>query len=391
MSRVVDEHRQYLQDQHRLDAYRRAIDAVVKPGDCVLDLGSGTGVLGLFACRAGARTVYAIEETTIAGLAAQIRDANGFHDRLMIVRGHSTTVTLPERADVIVSDQIGRFGFEAGIIQYFSDARRRLLKEGARFIPRAVEFVIAPLQADRLFRRIAFWDSRPAGLDFQPARDVAANTAYPARLRASELLADGTVAHALDLRTVEASRLAFGANIAVRRAGLLHGLAGWFRAELAPGVWMSNSPEDPARIRRRQVFLPIERAVAVVPGDTVTARLQMLPEHDVLTWDVTVSRAGGETHAFRHSTVKGMLLTREDLELTLPSYRPTLTARGVARRLILELCDGTHTLAEIEEQVYREHQALFPDRAHASLFVAEVVTRYTAAATAANSASKSRC
>jgi hypothetical protein len=362
---------------------------MVTPSDCVLDLGSGTGVLGLFACRAGARIVYAIEATTIAGLAAQTRDANGFRDRLVFVRGHSTTVTLPERADVIVSDQIGRFGFEAGIIQYFSDARRRLLKDDARFVPRAIEFVVAPLEAARLFRRITFWETRPADLDLGPARNVAANTAYPARLRASDLLAPGTAAFKIDLRTAEATRLAFSATIAVQRAGLLHGLAGWFRAELAPGVWMSNSPEDPARIKRRQVFLPIERPVAVVPGDTVTARLQILPEHDMLAWDVTVACAGGESHTFRHSTLKGMLLTREDLELTLPSYRPTLTARGVARRLILELCDGSHTLTEIEDEVYRQHRDLFADRAHAAVFVAEVVTRYTTA-TRENSLSRPR-
>ncbi|MBI2364599.1 MAG: hypothetical protein HYV01_06280 [Deltaproteobacteria bacterium] len=51
MSLVVDEHRQYLADDARISAYRRAIQEVVHPGDVVLDLGAGTGILGLLGAR----------------------------------------------------------------------------------------------------------------------------------------------------------------------------------------------------------------------------------------------------------------------------------------------------------------------------------------------------
>src|SRR6478672_4716496 len=106
MSRVIDEHRRYLRDRARVGAFDRAIREVVRSGDVVVDLASGTGILGLLACRAGARRVYAIESTPIARLASEIAAANGWSDRITAVRGIAAQVTIPEPADVIVSDQI---------------------------------------------------------------------------------------------------------------------------------------------------------------------------------------------------------------------------------------------------------------------------------------------
>ncbi len=379
MSRVIDEHRLYLRDRHRVEAYARAIEAVVRPGDRVIDLGSGTGVLGLLACRAGARTVYAIESTGIIGLASEVRDANGFRDRMVFVRGQSTSVSLPEQADVVVSDQIGRFGFEAGILQYFEDARRRLLVPNARFVPAAITLHVAPVECDRMYGRIDFWDSRPADLDFHSVRHLAANTVYPARLGPEHLLGAPAQGLRLDLATATSERFGFRAMLPVGRPGVLHGIAGWFRAELAagvPGASMTNSPLDASRIGRRQVFLPIERGVPVTSGDVVTVRVQVLPEQLIVTWSVRVEHGTGALNEFQHSTLRGMLLTRDDVERTRPAFRPSLTPLGVARRSILELCDGSRTLAEIEDEVFRRHADLFATRDRAAVFVAEVVTRY---------------
>src|SRR3954454_4022186 len=72
MSLVVDEHREYLADPVRVGAFDAALRAMVRPGSIVLDLASGTGILGLLGLRAGAAHVYAIESEPIAGLAGRI-------------------------------------------------------------------------------------------------------------------------------------------------------------------------------------------------------------------------------------------------------------------------------------------------------------------------------
>src|SRR5688572_16780638 len=115
--------------------YRRAISEVVKAGSVVLDLGAGTGVLGFLACQAGASRVYSIEVDPIISLTRDLCKANGFEDRMHFIRGLSTTVELPEKVDVVVCDQIGAIGYEAGILEYLADARLRFLKPGGTLIP----------------------------------------------------------------------------------------------------------------------------------------------------------------------------------------------------------------------------------------------------------------
>src|SRR3984893_15786348 len=73
-------HEPMLLDKIRCDTYREAIQRIVKPGDVVVDLGAGTGLLSFFALQAGARHVYAIEMTGIAGTAAAAITSNGTCD-----------------------------------------------------------------------------------------------------------------------------------------------------------------------------------------------------------------------------------------------------------------------------------------------------------------------
>jgi protein arginine N-methyltransferase 1 len=383
LSLIVDEHREYLADQARISAFRKAIHEVVRAGDVVLDLGAGTGIMGLLACEAGAQRVYSIESGGMIEVARSLCRAIGFEDRVTFIKGHSLQIDLPEKVDVVVADQIGRLGFEAGVLDYFRDARERFLKPGGQMIPRSIELIVAPVECTERWENVDFWNNTTTGFDLSPVRRWAVNTGYPVSYSPDQLLGSPAVGASLDLSSVAAAPFKLEASILVERAGTLHGIGGWFRAQLSEHAVLTNSPLAAERINRRNVFFPIDRAVSVVEGDRVHIVIHIMPTDLIVTWTAEVWE---KTHEgsdickgrFTQSTWQGMLIVKEALHLTRPDSVPQLSPRGHARLTVLRLCDGHHTLAEVEQEVYRSHLQLFPSAREAAVFVAEVVTRYAA-------------
>jgi protein arginine N-methyltransferase 1 len=377
VSLVVDAHREYLSDPVRVDAFARAIAATVQPGDVVVDLGAGTGILGLLACRAGAAHVYAIEADGMIEIARALARDNGVADRITFVPRHSSEVHLPQRADVLMADLIGRMGFEAGVFDTYRHASR-WLKSEARVIPSTITIVVAPVEEPAAHRDATFWADPVAGFDFHAALDWSMNTGYPRTIDASSLLSGSHVAGTFD-PTADARVLRLQGSVHVSRPGRLHGLAAWFSAQLARGVTMTNAPDAPTRIARRNVFFPLTDPVPVAPGDRIAIDLRIRPEDLLVSWHVEADTSAGR-RVWKHSTLAGMLLVRDDLRTLDPDGTPRLTPRGEARRTVLLLCDGARPLREIEEAVFERHPSLFADRGAAAAFVAEVVSRYSVTA-----------
>lgn len=96
-----------LKDEVRTNAFRKAIKEVVKKGDTVIDVGSGSGILSFFAAEAGAKKVYSVEIDHL--LAESLRKsiiANKFENIIEVVEGDIAAVDLPKNVDVLVAEII---------------------------------------------------------------------------------------------------------------------------------------------------------------------------------------------------------------------------------------------------------------------------------------------
>ena len=109
---MFDFHHSMLVDEVRTSSFLRAILTTVKAG-----IGSGTGVLSLFAVMAGASRVYSIEREQIIEIAREIASQNGVSDSIVFIEGSPLEVEIPERADVLITETIGNVGFDEGIIR----------------------------------------------------------------------------------------------------------------------------------------------------------------------------------------------------------------------------------------------------------------------------------
>jgi protein arginine N-methyltransferase 1 len=276
----------------------------VRPGDVVVDIGTGTGLLAYFACQAGAARVFAIEEGPVIELAREIATLNGFADRVEFFEEHSTRVELPEPADVLISETLWNFGAGEGLVGVLADARERLLKPGAPIIPAAVDLYVAPVQADATYALLAARPPDRHGIDLSPVRRYQVNSVQMPHLHSDDFL--GAPALLVSTQLADATEPDFeaGARTTVTTNGLLHGICGWFRAQLAPGVVLHNEPPSVKSSWAHALF-PLPRPVAVRPGDDVTMHFQSAADGTIWRWRTEVHRGGRIMGTFDQSSTGG--------------------------------------------------------------------------------------
>ncbi len=284
-SMVLDYHLGMLHDVARMDAFRQAIHATVKPGDVVLDLGSGSGVLSFMACEAGAGKVYAIEGGPVIQVARELAAANGFADRIEFLEGWSMELGVPEPADVLISETLGNAGFNEGIVAWSIDARERLLRPGAALIPERLRLWVAPVETFHEHPVVSDWLAEELPYDFTAAFRRAAKTLWFVDFVPEDLLGEPQVAADVDLRTASEETIASTGELRIDRPGVLHGMACWFDTLLCPGVTLHNTPPR-GESSWSHGFLPLAEPIEVAAGERFGWELSVSADGEHWSWQL---------------------------------------------------------------------------------------------------------
>lgn len=250
-----------LRDVERTEAFRAAINKVVKPGDIVLDAGAGSGILSFFAAAAGARKVYSVEYDP--GLAETLRrnaTLNGFAEVIEVIAGDVRELRLPVQVDVLIAEMIETWLLDELQIPALNALRaNRVIGSKTKMIPERYE-------AFATFGHVDF-DCYGFQLPF-PLHDWPdLNSDNGWQLLPFKALTEPVKAFKLDFSrynapdfrtTIRANALEPGTANAVRLSGLAH---------LAPGLTLG-----PTVAFNGNKVLPID-PVTVLAGESISLSL----------------------------------------------------------------------------------------------------------------------
>ncbi len=306
-------HRWMLRDEVRNEAYRTAIVRAVKPGDAVLDMGAGTGILSIFAAQAGARKVYAVERTGIAAVARRMIERNGMSDRIEVIEGNLEDIDLPEKVDVLMSEWMGGLGVDENMLAPLVMARNRWLKPGGKILPERVTAVLAPVWMRVFDEDLSHWRTRPHGVDMSVVADITAHEPLMTQMPIGpeDVLSTPQEmwshdAYTCSLQEADSSfqsRLSFVAE----RAGKISNLATWFHASFFESPPLITAPDAPETHWGRFVF-PLEKAVDVAKGTPIEVEFHCDPSTPgscEFYWSVKIGDLPVEKHDSRRTMREG--------------------------------------------------------------------------------------
>ena len=156
-------HEQMLKDKIRTGTYQSAImqNPDVFKDKIVLDIGCGTGILSIFAAKAGAKQVFGIEFADIADYANEIIKKNNLSDKITIFKSKVEDVNLPvEKVDIIISEWMGYFLLYESMLDTVLYARDKWLNKDGYLLPDHATITLAGIEdMDYKSSKINFWDN----------------------------------------------------------------------------------------------------------------------------------------------------------------------------------------------------------------------------------------
>jgi SAM-dependent methyltransferase len=303
----IELHRKLLGDKTRNDALATALKRVIRPGSTVADIGAGTGFLSFLARRLGATQCHLYEYSGALELARELARRNDVTG-LTFVQAHSTEVKKPPRADVVISETLGNFALEEGLLETLVDARRFLKPDGV-LIPCALTQFVAPVTSPRLQDELDVFARASHGLDLAAAREIALNNMYVRAIRADEL-ADPRQWDRIEFKAsgrAPSSLRKGGARWTGLKGATVHGFALWWQVELVSGVLLSTSPMAPPT-HWEQIYLPLLQPVPIVDAQELELALTSDTRAGVrLVWETRVMLDDKPIASQRQDLVRGRL------------------------------------------------------------------------------------
>ena len=267
-------HEEMLKDKIRTGSYEKAILTNKEQfnNKIVLDIGSGTGILSIFACLAGASHVYAIEYADIADYSKEIIKKNNLENKITIFKEKVEEVELPcDKVDIIISEWMGYFLLYESMLDTVLFARDKWLKNNGLILPDRAKIYLCGLEDKNYkFSKIDSWDNI-FDFDFSFLKGTAISEPLIDVCNKNNVISNCKKVFDINLYNVKKEDLDFssGYEIEFIRDDTFNCLVCWFEVEFSKldnKVTLKTGPFDEATHWKQTVFY-IENDVKVEKGE----------------------------------------------------------------------------------------------------------------------------
>ncbi|KAL2369697.1 protein arginine N-methyltransferase 1 [Blastomyces gilchristii SLH14081] len=308
-------HEEMLKDEVRTRSYRDAIyqNRHLFKDKVVLDVGCGTGILSMFAVRAGAKHVIGVDMSSIIEKARQIVAVNGMADKITLLQGKMEEVQLPyPKVDIIISEWMGYFLLYESMLDTVLYARDNyLVPDGKIFPDKATVYLAGIEDGEYKDDKIGFWDN-VWGFNYSPMKDVALTEPLVDTVELKALVTDPCPVLTIDLYTVTTADLAFTVpfRLTAKRNDFIHAIIAWFDIDFTAchkKIRFSTGPHAKYTHWKQTVFY-IREVLTIEENETVAGFLENKPnEKNKRDLDIKISytfETEDETRAAQGSCVK---------------------------------------------------------------------------------------
>ncbi|ELP91880.1 protein arginine N-methyltransferase 1, putative [Entamoeba invadens IP1] len=268
----INIHEQMIKDYTRTHTYEKAINACDIKGKIVMDVGCGLGILSLFAARAGAKHVYAIERAGVSEKAKQVVKDNGYEDVITVIKGRVEDITLPvDHVDVIVSEWMGYNLLYESMLGSVLYARDKWLVKGGLILPEKCTMYINAIEDQWFYdNKVNFWRN-VYGFNMTPMRAQVLNEPLVETLNSSSIVTSDDVLMNIDINTMKYEDQCFTTPFKLKafREDFIYAFATYFDVAFPQsGEVLTTSPYQTETHWHQSMFY-LDEPITVSPGEII--------------------------------------------------------------------------------------------------------------------------
>lgn len=269
---TINIHEQMIKDHTRTHTYEKAITKCDIKGKIVLDVGCGLGILSLFAARAGAKHVYAIERAKIGDKAIQVIKNNGYEDVITVIRGRVEDIELPvDKVDIIISEWMGYNLLYESMLGSVLYARDKWLKKGGLILPDKCSMYINAIEDEWYYdNKINFWRN-VYGFNMTPMRKEVLKEPLVDSLKSSTIATNDCCIMTIDINTMKYEDQCFTSPFKIKafREEFIYAFSTWFDVSFPQsGEVLTTSPYKTMTHWHQSMFY-LDEPITVAVGDVI--------------------------------------------------------------------------------------------------------------------------